>query len=112
MIKMTKITNNLRNQQRYENPSRVQPSSGRITSELSNFKFLLFGILIGIFSTSLIVFIFSTTAITLKLPIGNSESNVKVAQDNTAVVEPEQLEQAEVIQEPRFDFYTELTKIL
>ena len=112
MTKMTKVANNLQNRQRYGDQSHTQRSLGSFIPELSNFKVLLFGILIGIFATSLVVFMFSTTAITLKIPTNITKTSVKNTENSNSepVATPVQLEPVAAIQEPRFDFYTELTK--
>lgn len=67
---------------------------------------LLFGMLIGIFITSLIVFMFSTSDITLKIPTGRKQ----VISDTLASKDTNQTEVVQQQQEPRFDFYTELAK--
>jgi cell division protein FtsN len=67
----------------------------------TNIGAVLFGILIGIFFTSLAVFTFSTSEITLKIPGTKTRLAAATA---TPAAEPIAL------QEPRFDFYTELTK--
>jgi len=66
----------------------------------TNISAVLFGILIGIFFTSLAVFMFSTSEIKLKIP----GTKTKLAATISTPTEPV------VLQEPRFDFYTELTK--
>ncbi len=78
--------------------------------QLPNWGSLLLGMLIGIFTASLLVFTFATSDITLKIPTGKrmatapSENIVATTPDITA--EPE----VASAQEPRFDFYTELSK--
>jgi cell division protein FtsN len=67
----------------------------------TNIGAVMFGILIGIFFTSLAVFMFSTSEIKLKIP--GTKTTLTTPQP-TAPAEPIAL------QEPRFDFYTELTK--
>lgn len=66
----------------------------------TNIGAVLFGILIGVFFTSLAVSMFSTSDIKLKIP----GTNPKVAYTVLEATRPIAL------QEPRFDFYTELTK--
>lgn len=66
----------------------------------TNIGAVMFGILIGIFFTSLAVFMFSTSEIKLKIP----GTKTKLATTIDTPTEPIAL------QEPRFDFYTELTK--
>lgn len=66
----------------------------------TNIGAVMFGILIGIFFTSLAVFTFSTSEITLKIP----GTKPRLTAINTTPVTPI------AVQEPRFDFYTELTK--
>lgn len=66
----------------------------------TNIGAVMFGILIGIFFTSLAVFTFSTSEITLKIP----GTKPKLTAISITPKEPITL------QEPRFDFYTELTK--
>ncbi len=66
----------------------------------TNIGAILFGVLIGVFFTSLAVFMLSTSDIILKIP----GTKVKLESTMLEVAEPIAL------QEPRFDFYTELTK--
>lgn len=68
----------------------------------TNIGSMLFGILIGIFFTSLTVFMLSTSNITLKIP------GTKTIVEPMALVTPEPTPLQQ--KEPRFDFYTELTK--
>ena len=68
----------------------------------TNIGSMLFGILIGIFFTSLTVFMLSTSNITLKIP------GTKTIVEPMALVTPEPTTLQQ--KEPRFDFYTELTK--
>ena len=107
MTQMTKVTNNYQNKPRY-NQKASNSSRNSFLPKLPNFGALMFGILIGVFSTSLVVFLFSPTAITLKIPTNGSEPSQQVAINNTQsqlATEP-----VIAIQEPRFDFYSELTK--
>lgn len=101
---MTKVTNNFQSKQRYSHKER--PKARRSIPELANFKILMFGILIGVFSTSLFVFIFSPTDITLKIPTSGSEASLSANNIQAAHL----AELPVVIQEPQFDFYSELTK--
>jgi cell division protein FtsN len=66
----------------------------------TNIRATLFGILIGVFFTSLTVFMCSTSDITLKIP------GIKLRESVTTTVNAEPV----ALQEPRFDFYTELAK--
>ncbi len=68
----------------------------------TNIRAVLFGILIGIFFTSLAVFMFSTSEIRLKIP--GTKTKLIATTDMPVTTDPIAL------QEPRFDFYTELTK--
>jgi cell division protein FtsN len=75
--------------------------------KLPNWGSLFFGILIGIFATSLIVFMFSTSDITLRIPTGSKQ---EIDQSGLAAQQTKKDEVEAVVQEPRFEFYTELTK--
>lgn len=81
-------------------------SNTAILPQLPNFGTLFLGILIGIFIASLIVFMFSTSDITLKIPLGR---NKKVKEQAININITKENKEAQTI-EPRFDFYTELAK--
>jgi len=66
----------------------------------TNISAVMFGILIGIFFTSLAVFMFSTSEIKLKIPGTKTKLVTTIAMPAEPIA----------LQEPRFDFYTELTK--
>lgn len=107
---MTKATNNFQNKERYSHRASTRARSSFIP-ELPNFGTLMFGILIGVFATSLVVFLFSPTAITLKIPTNDSNSGVQTAANNAQAATTTQTAEAPTaIQETRFDFYSELTK--
>lgn len=75
------------------------PKRNSLFSKLPNFNAVLFGFLLGVFTSSLTVFMFSTSDITLKLPtIGKKPQTIAAATPTT------------MVQEPRFEFYTELAK--
>ena len=101
---MMQVTNNFHNKNQYGNKPRITTRS-RFLSELPNFGSLVFGILIGVFATSLVVFLFSPTAITLKIPTSGS-ANLKTI----APITPVTIDASVTEPEPQFDFYSELTK--
>lgn len=70
----------------------------------TNTSALLLGILVGVFSTCMIVLIFSTSNITLKMPSNKSKT------EKTNKLVAGNLTTPKAIQEPHFDFYTELAK--
>lgn len=76
----------------------------KLIPSIPNFGTLVFGILIGIFASCLTLFMFATADITLKIPA----LPLAKAKTNTVAVVAQKAEPAP--QEPRFDFYTELTK--
>ncbi len=71
---------------------------------IPNFGPMLFGFLLGVFCSFLAVFMFATTDITLKFPSLGAKQPLRVAAAKPVVVAPTP------VQEPRFDFYTELAK--
>lgn len=77
-------------------------SSSKILPKLPNFGTLAFGSLIGIFVTSVVFYLFSTTDLTLKIPA--NKANLA-----EAVTEPQPMAAASAAPEPHFDFYTELS---
>lgn len=92
-------------------------SLGNLMPEVPNLGSLVLGVLIGIFLTSLVVFAFSTSDITLKIPTGTTiEAKATPQQENdlVATAEPVSKEptkpQVVTVQEPKFDFYTELAE--
>lgn len=91
---------NLRNNRNSKKRSnKFSPS--KYLPKIPHFGTLLFGMLIGIFVSSLAVFMFATSDITLRFP---SFSKPQPKQSAVAAAE------IPAVQEPRFDFYTELTK--
>lgn len=101
---MRHTTNNFSNKPQHRNQSRPASHDG-FFSELPNFKAVILGFLIGVFSTSLVVFLLSPTAITLKIP-SSSGSTLKPTGNITPIV----LETPLIEPETQFDFYSELTK--
>lgn len=87
---------------------------------MPNWGSFIFGFLFGIFITSVIFFSFATTEITLKIPTKGSKQKIAdqrtvppaSKQSPTPVAEQAASEPTTVSanKEPRFDFYTELTK--
>lgn len=78
-----------------------------------NWGSLFFGVLVGIFTTSLVVFTFATSDITLRIPTSGTKKAQTVARKtNTVAEEPALIAKVESdhVPEPRFDFYTELAK--
>ncbi|HSX19843.1 MAG TPA: SPOR domain-containing protein [Gammaproteobacteria bacterium] len=74
----------------------------KTSSKLPNFGAMTFGFLLGVFATCLTVFMLSTNDITLKIPTHSKKPLQLAAAKPVAAPKP--------VQEPRFDFYTELAK--
>lgn len=81
-------------------------SAPKRTPTIPNFGTLVYGILIGIFASCLTLFMFATSDITLKIP---NLQLAKAKQNEPNATAPIRAE-SKVVPEPRFDFYTELTK--
>jgi len=73
--------------------------------KLPNFGTLAIGSLIGVLLTTAVFYMFSTSDITLKIPTAE-----KIAVDKKPVVAELDTKKDAQAPEPRFDFYTELTK--
>lgn len=69
----------------------------------SSARTLLLGILIGVFSTCMFVFMFSTSNVTLRIAPRKKNS------ESAKLLNTEKQNQ-NAVQEPRFDFYTELVQ--
>ncbi len=80
---------------------RAKPKTKVNTLELKlpNFKATLFGFLLGVFFSCLFVYIFSANEIILKIPAKDNKKPLIVGA--TKPITP-------IVEEPRFDFYTEL----
>lgn len=90
-------------------------SVSKIMPQLPNLGSLVLGVLIGIFLTSLVVFAFSTSDITLKIPTGSTieakaENKSEIVSAEPEVTQDNTNTQVIAVQEPRFDFYTELAQ--
>jgi cell division protein FtsN len=88
----------------------------KLIPALPNWGSMFFGVLVGIFATSLVVFTFATSDITLRIPTSSAKKAHTVAKSASQSSEttPARLAKATdeptTLSEPRFDFYTELTK--
>ncbi len=90
-------------------------SLNKFMPQLPNWGSMFFGVLVGVFATSLLVFTFSTSDITLRIPTSSTKKAGTVAKNVSNNTPTSTLARnAETVQsispEPRFDFYTELTK--
>ncbi len=103
---------------RRSNTKAAKFSLAKIMPQVPHLGSLVLGVLIGIFLTSLMVFAFSTSDITLKIPTGSTIEARTTDQELTEIVgvaEPEVTKdntktQVIAVQEPKFDFYTELAQ--
>lgn len=100
------MTTNLARMTHMAKTTNKKARGGKNLPKSPNWGSLLFGILIGVFATGLIVFMFSTSDITLKIPTGKTKNK----SDPGTIVQNTPQPDPVVAQEPRFDFYTELTK--
>lgn len=94
----------------YANRHQARPQGRRSGGHALQFSWnaIFFGFLLGVFVTCLSVFMFSTNDITLKIPTGSHKPQ-RIAQANVPIAEPAK-PVAPTVQEPRYDFYTELAK--
>ncbi len=98
------MTNIFANKGRDAKRTKKKSLFSKLHFKLPNLSALFFGFLLGVFCSCLVVFMFATNDITLKIPAISSKQSIVIAQ-NTQPTPP-----VKVVQEPRFEFYTELAK--
>lgn len=103
--------------QRHSAASRKRPHKSNTRSKLSNFKLFVSGLLLGIFFTGGIIYLCANHEVTLRVPsISKMLRNLWPSHMSTTKEDPELAnltqgsERKLTVVEPRFDFYTELTK--
>lgn len=96
--------------------TRNSKSSKGLNVKLPNVGSLFLGVLTGIGVTCLLISTFATKDITLKIPVKSAkpkaitQHNISANPIDVAAVESPKAEIPTTPQEPRFDFYTELTR--
>ena len=97
------MTNIFANKGRDAKRTKKKSLFSKLHFKLPNLSALFFGFLLGVFCSCLVVFMFATNDITLKIPAISSKQSIVIAQNTQA-------SPVKVVQEPRFEFYTELAK--
>lgn len=98
------MTNKHVNKRLDKKRSKKKSFINNLMPKLPNFGPVVFGFLLGVFCSFFAVFMFATTDITLRFPSFGVKKPLQVAAAVVPKVAPAP------VQEPRFDFYTELAK--
>lgn len=97
------MTNKIVAHGRDKKRSKRKAISPKTNPRFPNFGAMFFGFLMGVFSSCLLIYMFATNDITLKLPTIGSKKKDMVVSSSKVVAKKE-------TPEPRYDFYTELAK--